>query len=103
MAAKKQISARVAVQSFGQAEDGQEILKYTLKNQTGQEVDVISYGATIVGARTPDRNGKFEDVVLGFDNIYGKEKNNNFLFFQQKKLQEKLNKIIVVMIFLIVL
>lgn len=88
MAAKKQISARVAVQSFGQAEDGQEILKYTLKNQTGQEVDVISYGATIVGARTPDRNGKFEDVVLGFDNIYGKEKKTIFCFFNNKNCKK---------------
>ncbi|XP_076244482.1 galactose mutarotase [Calliopsis andreniformis] len=51
--------------------DGRSIEKYTLKNQMGQEVDIITYGATITSIRTPDKQGRISDVVLGFDNIEG--------------------------------
>lgn len=51
--------------------NGQEVKKFTLKNQAGQEVDVISYGATITSIRTPDKEGNVADVVLGFDDIKG--------------------------------
>lgn len=51
--------------------NGQEVKKFTLKNKAGQEVDVISYGATVTAIRTPDKHGNIEDVVLGFDNVEG--------------------------------
>ncbi|CAK9832034.1 Galactose mutarotase [Anthophora retusa] len=47
------------------------IEKYTLKNKAGQEVDIITYGATITSIRTPDKQGNIADVVLGFDNVEG--------------------------------
>lgn len=52
---------------FGLMPDGQEIGVYTLRNAAGVEVRVIEYGGTIVSLRVPDRHGRFEDVVLGFD------------------------------------
>jgi aldose 1-epimerase len=33
------------------------------------EVELITYGAGIVSLRAPDRNGRFEDVVLGFPDL----------------------------------
>ncbi|XP_076662937.1 galactose mutarotase isoform X2 [Andrena cerasifolii] len=51
--------------------DGRCIEKYTLKNKAGQEVDIITYGATITSIRTPDKQGKIADIVLGFDNVQG--------------------------------
>jgi len=42
---------------------------YTLTNKNGISVSVMNYGATIVKILAPDRNGKFDDVVLGFDNF----------------------------------
>lgn len=47
------------------------VTKFTLKNEKNQEVDIINYGATITAVRTPDINGKIDDVVCGFDNIEG--------------------------------
>src|SRR5262249_41239509 len=35
------------------------------------EVRVISYGATIVSIKTPDRAGHPEDIVTGFDTLEG--------------------------------
>jgi aldose 1-epimerase len=35
------------------------------------EVRTMSYGATIVSLRVPDRNGQSDDVVLGFDTLDG--------------------------------
>lgn len=62
---------RVKVESWG-AVDGKDVKKFTLKNANKQEVDIISYGATITAIRTPDKSGKIDDVVCGFDNIEGK-------------------------------
>lgn len=60
----------------------QQVTKYTLRNFADQEVDVITYGATITAVRTHDRNGKFADVVLGYDNIEG-----NFLASEKQIFQ----------------
>lgn len=60
----------ITVQDWGSA-NGQTVKKFTLTNSASQEVDIITYGATITGIRIPDNNGKIDDVVLGFDNIAG--------------------------------
>ncbi|XP_053596260.1 galactose mutarotase isoform X1 [Microplitis demolitor] len=51
--------------------EGKEVKLFTLKNNNGQEVDVLNYGATIRAVRTPDKGGRISDVVLGFDDING--------------------------------
>lgn len=51
--------------------NGQEVKKFTLKNKVGQEVDVVTYGATVTAIKTPDKHGNIEDVVLGFDKVEG--------------------------------
>lgn len=38
---------------------------YTLTNEKGAEVDILTYGARIIRISVPDRNGKFADVVVG--------------------------------------
>ena len=57
-------------QPFGSA-DGQEISLYTLTNASGMEVKITNYGGTITSIKAQDRNKKFADVVLGFDNLDG--------------------------------
>ncbi|KAL6430798.1 hypothetical protein ACFW04_006963 [Cataglyphis niger] len=60
--------------------NGQEIVKYTLTNSNNQEVDVVTYGATITAIRTPDKEGNIADVVLGFDNVEEYQSSNNPYF-----------------------
>jgi len=55
---------------FGRV-DGKDVFIYTLTNAHGMEVRAMSYGAIIVSMRVPDREGRSDDVVLGFDAIDG--------------------------------
>ncbi len=52
---------------------------YVLKNDNGMEVTVTNYGGRIVSVMVPDKDGKMQDVVLGFDNVDDYVNiNNNF-------------------------
>ena len=42
---------------------------YTLRNKSGFEVSITNYGGAITSLKTPDRHGRFGDVVLGFETI----------------------------------
>ena len=42
---------------------------FTLRNDKGMVVSLTNYGAKIVSVYAADKNGKFEDVVLGFSSI----------------------------------
>jgi aldose 1-epimerase len=42
-----------------------------LANANGMEVAVANYGGTVVSVRVPDRSGRFDDIVLGFDELAG--------------------------------
>ncbi len=60
----------VKMKVFGHMPDGAAVPIYTLTS--GQtEVRVTAYGARLVSVRTPDRNGKIADVVLGYDDLAG--------------------------------
>ena len=63
--------SKMQKQSFGKTEDGQQVDLYTLTNKNGMEAAITNYGGTVVSLKVPDRNRKFEDVVLGYDNLDG--------------------------------
>ena len=54
-------------QPFGILPGGGGVDVYAFTNTNGVEVRAMSYGATVVSIRTPDRHARFDDVVLGFD------------------------------------
>lgn len=60
---------------FGTTKDGKEVTKFTMKNGKGMEVSLIDFGAAIVNLLVPDRDGVFDDVVLGYDTVSGYEVN----------------------------
>ena len=71
-------TAGMTKKSFGKTPDGAEITLYTLTNSAGMEVGIMNYGAIVVSMKVPDRNGKFADVVLGFDSLDGYESDNPY-------------------------
>ena len=56
-------------ESFGKTKDGQAVDLYTFSNASGMEVRAMTYGGIILSIKVPDRNGKFDDVTLGFDSL----------------------------------
>ncbi len=55
--------------TFGTLPDGSIAELFTLKNKNGVEAKITNYGGIVVSLKVPDRNGKFEDVVLGYDSL----------------------------------
>ena len=54
---------------FGRLPDGREVRIYTLANRSGAELRFIDYGGIVTSLWMPDRDGRFGDVVLGFDSL----------------------------------
>ena len=52
---------------FGKTAQGEPVILYVLTNRLGMEAAFMNYGATLVRLRTPDRDGRMDDIVLGFD------------------------------------
>ncbi|MEN8139215.1 MAG: aldose epimerase family protein [Bacteroidota bacterium] len=48
---------------------GKQTNLFTLKNKNGIETTITNYGGKIVTLMVPDKDGKMEDIVLGYDNI----------------------------------
>lgn len=71
-------SAQVTKESFGKTPDGESVDIYTLKNRNGMEARITNYGAIVVSLTAPDRDGKFADVVLGFNDLDSYLKPNPF-------------------------
>ena len=44
---------------------------FTLRNPHGIEIQLTNYGGIITSIKTPDRNGHFADIVLGYDSLDG--------------------------------
>jgi len=63
-------SAPVSRQPFGEI-NGQPVELLVLTNGTGMTVKIISYGARVAALRTADRNGHWDDIVLGYDTLAG--------------------------------
>jgi aldose 1-epimerase len=64
-----QQKGQIVVKPFGKAPDGSDVNLYTLRNYKGAEVGICNYGGLVIFLKMPDRNGKFGDVVLGYDNL----------------------------------
>ncbi len=64
-------SLGITEEDFGQLPNGEAIKKYTMTNAKGMEISVINYGGIITNLKVPDKNGKIEDVVLGFNSLEG--------------------------------
>ena len=56
---------------FGKTPEGAAVDLYTLTNSSGMKAKIMTYGGIITELDVPDRDGKFADVVLGFDSLEG--------------------------------
>lgn len=65
------MTATIKKELFGQLKDGRSVDIYTLSNAKGMVAQITPFGGTLVSLLTPNKDGKLEDVVLGYDNLEG--------------------------------
>jgi aldose 1-epimerase len=70
---------QIRKQPWGNLPTGEPVYLYTLRNSKGTEVSITDFGGRIVKLGVPDREGKFADVVLGFDSLDGYLAKNPYL------------------------
>jgi aldose 1-epimerase len=54
---------------FGMTPEGDSVTLFTLKNEMEIVVKIMNYGGIITEINVPDKNGKLENITLGFDNL----------------------------------
>lgn len=59
------------VSDFGVLNNGKKVEKYTISNNNGTKVSIITYGATLASIETIDKHGKSADILVGFDDLRG--------------------------------
>lgn len=68
----------ITKKSFSKTKDNIDVYIYTLTNNNGAEIQIATYGGTIVSLIVPDKYGNFDDVVLGYDNITSYENGTKY-------------------------
>jgi len=63
---------------FGKTNDGTPVEQYILRNSHGMQATVITYGGVLQSLKVPDKHGKVDDVVLGFDDVQGYQSGTAF-------------------------
>ncbi len=63
------MAANISKSGFGTLPDGAAVDQYTLTNSSGAFCKIITYGGIVTELHVPDREGKLDDVVLGFETL----------------------------------
>ena len=61
----------IVKKGFGKLADGRETDLYIMTNASGASVEVTNYGGIIRAINVPDKNGKLDSVVLGYNDVGG--------------------------------
>jgi aldose 1-epimerase len=72
------VRPEIKKQAFGVTGSQEMVELYTLTNVSGMEARIMTYGGTVVSLKTPDRQGKLADVVLGYETLEGYLKNSPY-------------------------
>ncbi|MCH2572572.1 MAG: galactose mutarotase [Planctomycetes bacterium] len=66
---KGSAGAKIVKTPFGITKEGRKSTLFTCTNQQGFEIQLTNYCATMVSVLAPDREGKFQNVTLGFSDL----------------------------------
>ncbi|MES3023016.1 MAG: aldose epimerase family protein [Pseudomonadota bacterium] len=61
--------SQIVESAFGALPDGRQARLYTLVNRKGMIVRISDYGGVITEIHTPDRDGLYTDITLGYDTV----------------------------------
>lgn len=54
---------------FDKMQNGDEVYQYTLENEFGASVKILTLGGILRAINVPDKNGVFADVICGYDDV----------------------------------
>ena len=66
---REEQAMEISKEVFGTLPDGATADLYTIEGKKGFRVQVSSFGGIITSIQAPDRNGKCEEVALGFETL----------------------------------
>ena len=69
---------KIEKKEFGTTADNITVYQFVLSNENGMEVSIINYGGIITSLKAKDRNGKYQDIVLGFNSLPPYEDENPY-------------------------
>jgi len=56
-------------ESFGKTKDGKEVFLFTITNANHSTIKITNFGGIVTHLMVPDKSGKLDDIVLGFDTL----------------------------------
>jgi aldose 1-epimerase len=56
---------------YGKTGDDQQVDQFIIANNKGITAQITNYGGILVGLQMPDRNGRIDNICLGFDDLEG--------------------------------
>jgi aldose 1-epimerase len=56
-------------ESFGKTKDGKDAFLFALVNRNGASVRITNFGGIVTSLFVPDKSGRIDDIVLGFDTL----------------------------------
>jgi aldose 1-epimerase len=62
---------KIAKTPFGTMSDGTQVDLFTMTTPKGVSAAITNYGGIVVSLKTPDKAGKYGDIVLGFEDLKG--------------------------------
>jgi aldose 1-epimerase len=71
MALEPDVKAGIEQRSFGKTADGSPVDLYVLTNSRGMQAAITNYGGILVSLKVEDRQHKFSDVILGYNDLAG--------------------------------
>ena len=78
------------ISHYGFMPDGKEIKLYSITNDNNVTLQLINLGATLQALYAPDKDGRVQDITIGFDSLYG---HLNFTDYQGKVVGRYANRI----------
>jgi len=64
-------ASSIAREPYGYTPAGVAVERYNLRNARGMEAQIATYGGTVTRLTAADRDGRYADVVLGYDSLDG--------------------------------
>ena len=79
---------------FGKTSKGEDVFIFTLENANGTIAKISTLGAVLVSLFTKDREGKFCDIVLGYDEVSNMKRINLDLGLRLEEMRIELEMLL---------